>query len=78
MKSFSGVQSEDAVKIIAPTVEEGALALITFLIWIHSGRPRGLKFIEVLQEQCPDQHVEVAGIHHHVMGLLHGERSYEM
>jgi hypothetical protein len=48
MKSFSGMQSEDTVKIIAPTVKEGTLALITFLIWIYSGHPHGLKFIEVL------------------------------
>ena len=38
----------NAVKIIVPTVEEGALALITFLIWIYSGCPCGLKFVEVL------------------------------
>ena len=73
--SFAGDQSEDAMKIIAPTVQEGALALITFLIWLYAGCPRGVKFIEVLREQCPDQRVRVEGIHYHVMGLLHSECS---
>ncbi|KAJ6610242.1 hypothetical protein B0H10DRAFT_1953955, partial [Mycena sp. CBHHK59/15] len=44
---------DERVSISARSVDEGARTLITLCLWLFAGRPTGLKFKEILQEQFP-------------------------
>jgi hypothetical protein len=79
MESYGVAGSEeDAIHISAETVDEGACALITFLMWVYGGRPGRTKFIEVLREQCSSTETSIKGIHHHILGLLHPQHTFTM
>ncbi|KAJ7899116.1 hypothetical protein B0H14DRAFT_3423945 [Mycena olivaceomarginata] len=51
------MHDDDHVVITARSIDEGARVLIMVALWVISGRPTGLKFKELLQEQfaspCP-------------------------
>jgi hypothetical protein len=49
MQALHSVDSE--LKLEASTVDEAAHVLIIYCIWVHAGRPHGLKFKEIVQEQ---------------------------
>ncbi|KAJ6455611.1 hypothetical protein C8R47DRAFT_1250722 [Mycena vitilis] len=53
---------EDRVSITARSVDEGARALIVLCFWFFAGRPTGLKFKEVVQEQFVSPRPTVDGV----------------
>ncbi|KAJ7713907.1 hypothetical protein B0H14DRAFT_3171504 [Mycena olivaceomarginata] len=52
---------DDRIVITARSVDEGARVLIMVALWIFSGRPTGLKFKELLQEQFASPRPTVDG-----------------
>ena len=54
-------QGEEYVSIAAQSIDVGARALIILCLWLFSGRPKGLKLKEVLQEQFPSPRPTVYG-----------------
>ncbi|KAJ6526049.1 hypothetical protein B0H19DRAFT_1084657 [Mycena capillaripes] len=54
-------QGEERVSIAAQSIDVGARALIILCFWLFSGRPKGLKLKEVLQEQFPSPRPTVYG-----------------
>ncbi|KAJ6461825.1 hypothetical protein C8R47DRAFT_1202348 [Mycena vitilis] len=60
----------ERVSIDARSVDEGARALITLCFWLSAGRPTGLKFKEVVQEQFPPPRPSIDGVMQGEQGLF--------
>lgn len=73
MRSFAPTNREKKIELRAPSTEEGARALITWLLWIYSGKISGIKLVEIVAEQFPTlplEEVYITQLEHDPLGIL--------